>query len=153
MENDTAKLVYWTWALVNMCLAIGAAVTGVAAIRAKRVAVHKRRMLVAGGLVIFFVLSYVVKLATLGGEDLDAWTSAARVFLWIHETFILVMLVGGSLAGWMAWKMSRVDPGDLASVHARHRRAGWTAVIASALGAVTAAIVLGAMYERYFLGG
>lgn len=150
------KVLYWTGALLNMGVIVALVGVGVLSIRRGKVVRHRRAMLSAIALVGAFILSYLVKLAVLGREDLSIWSPAAINTLRFHETCVLAMVVGGALAGARAWRMRRSrnvtrDPADApapATVVRWHRRAGWTAVVGAALGFVSAAFVLLGMYAR-----
>ncbi len=149
------KLAYWTWALANLLAVVACVGFGVRRIRAGDVRTHRRLMLAASALVGLFLVSYLVKVAALGKEDRSLWTTADYAILYTHEACIAVMLVGGALAGWRAWRFRRaVGDGPLPDRHSRardrvwHRRAGWAAVAACVLSFATAAAVLAGMYRR-----
>jgi uncharacterized membrane protein YozB (DUF420 family) len=149
-------LAYWTWALANFAGVVACALLGVRGIRRRDVRTHRRFMLAAGGLIGLFLGSYGLKLIFLGREDLGFWSTPALAILRVHETCILVMLVAGATAGYRAWRFRRtLLPGPLlpppeATRRGRlgHRRAGWTAVVASLCALATAAAVLAGMYAR-----
>lgn len=150
------KLVYWTWALINMVLLLTVAASGVRAVRQRRIATHRRRMLTAIGLVALFVVSYPFKVAWLGREGLDVWSASFVTVLRIHEGCVGTMLLAGCVAFVQARRLGlgATQPGPAGSSAARdrgvllHRRAGWVAVISGALGVVTASYVLAGMYLR-----
>lgn len=151
-----SKLLYWTAAFANMLLVVALAGAGVRAIRRGRVFVHRRCMLLAAGLVIGFIVSYVLKVAFLGREELERWGAASVIVLRVHELCVFTMLVGGAVAGQRAFAM-RGDPivrgapthlPRTSRLRRWHRRAGWTALTAALLGVVTAAVVLAGMYGR-----
>jgi uncharacterized membrane protein YozB (DUF420 family) len=151
------KLVYWTAAFLNMLLIVALVSLGIRAIRRGKVLVHRRCMLLASGLVIGFIVSYVFKVAFLGREELQHWGAASVIVLRVHELCVFTMLLGGAVAGSRAFAM-RSDPivrGIPTTTLPRdsglrmwHRRAGWTAVMGAFLGVVTAALVLAGMYGR-----
>jgi hypothetical protein len=151
-----AKLWFWTGALVNMGLIAVLAWRGVLEIRAGRVQAHHRSMTAAGALVVLFLAAYLVKRAVLGGEDLAAWSTAARTNLFVHESFVLVMLVAGGVAGWRGRGLARTrrvtgaeaDPPAAAAALRAHRRAGWVAVVCVGLGLATACGILAGMLGR-----
>ncbi len=155
-----AKLLYWTVALVILCLVVACASVGVRRIRRRDVRGHRRMMLSAAALVGLFIASYVVKVLLLGKEGLEVWDRTSLVALYVHESCILVMLIAGALAATRARSFRRVldaFPFDadrapradaLALARRRHRRAGWAAVISGALALVTATQVLRGMYAR-----
>ena len=150
------KLAYWTWALANFLVIVVCAAVAVARIRRGDVRAHKRLMLTASSLVVLFLVSFVLKGRVLGGEDVAAWSTFHRTVLRTHEAFVLTMLVGGAYAGSRAWRFRRtLAPGPLQPSsdasrrdRARHRVGGWVAIIGSALGFATAAVVLAGMFER-----
>jgi uncharacterized membrane protein YozB (DUF420 family) len=148
------KVVYWTGALLNMVAAVAIAGVGVRRIRRSEIAGHQRLMKLAALLVVLFVLSYGVKLFVLGREHLELWEPRFRSVLRFHELCVLVMVLAGSRALWVATRRGlalpvSVERRDSRARDARqHRLAGWTALCASALGAVTAAYVLYGMYAR-----
>jgi len=151
-----AKVLYWTGALINLGVIISLVVTAVRHVRRGDVARHRRNMLIACSLVGAFLGSYVLKVAFLGRERLSEWSEAHRVVLYVHETCVLLMLIAGAVALSQAWRMRKTrnvtrQPGDsLAPESTRrwHRRAGWSAAFGSALGLLTAAVVLAGMVAR-----
>jgi uncharacterized membrane protein YozB (DUF420 family) len=113
-------------------------------------------MLTAASLVALFLVSYLAKLALLGREDRSVWSEGSLALLYVHETCIAAMLLAGLYAAWCAWRFrgglaagGRLeDPGSPDRDRVRHRRAGWTALVASLLGCATALGVLLGMYAR-----
>jgi uncharacterized membrane protein YozB (DUF420 family) len=150
------KLVFWTGALVNMSAIVCLAALGVRERRRGAIAAHRRRMLAAGSLVALFLAAYAVKLALLGREDRSAWDATSVWVLRIHELCVLTMVVAGGLAAARGRRLARtrhatgnpVDPVAPPALGRGHRRAGWVAVVAAALGFATAAVVLAGMYRR-----
>ena len=150
------KLIFWTGAFLNMCAVVAFASAGVRQRRRGDIARHRRSMLTASGLVAFFLVSYLLKVPLLGRENLEVWSASAVWTLRIHETCIAVMLIAGGMAGRGAYRLRATrnatrrqsDPPAPPPMAARHRRAGWTAVVAAVLGLVSAAGVLLGMYER-----
>lgn len=150
------KLLYWTFALANMVAVVACAVRGVRAIRRNDVAVHRRAMVAAGWLVAVFLGSYVVKRLLLGPEDLAVWSRSARINLWVHESFVMVMLLAGGAALVLGRRIARTrrvslrseDPAAEPRLLHRHRRFGWVAVVCSALGLLTACGILAGMFAR-----
>jgi uncharacterized membrane protein YozB (DUF420 family) len=151
-----ARLLFWTGALANMGLVLAFAVLGVWRRRVGDVPGHRRSMLTAGALVGLFLAAYVLKVVFLGREPRATWSPAALWVLRVHELCVATMLVGGATAGLraLALRLTRnasrnpADPPASRSLVLWHRRAGWTAVTAAALGFVTAALVLAGMYGR-----
>jgi uncharacterized membrane protein YozB (DUF420 family) len=147
-----AKLVFWCVALANLCAIVVFALTGVRAVRRGDVRTHRRRMLLAASLVGLFLVSYLLKVAVLGREDRSLWTALDRTVLYIHETFVVLMLGGGAFAAWRAWRF-RLGPAfalprEVLPGAQLHRRAGWIAVVGAALAFVTAGGVLAGMFAR-----
>jgi len=151
-----AKVLYWTGALLDILLVVLFATNGVRQIRRGEVRRHRRSMAIAALLVAAFLLSYLLKLELLGREDIASWAPRYVWGLRLHETCIAAMLLGGTAAGLLGFRMrrSRSVTGDpqaaLAPEHLRrwHRRAGWTAVLGAISGFVTAGYVLAGMYLR-----
>jgi uncharacterized membrane protein YozB (DUF420 family) len=139
-----------------MTLVVAFAARGVRAVRAGDVATHRRAMTIAGVLVGAFLGSYVLKRLVLGPEDLAVWSRAARVNLWVHESFVLTMLLAGITALVLGRRLARTrrvtgraeDPAPGADALRRHRRFGWLAVACSGLGLVTACGILAGMFAR-----
>jgi len=148
------KVAYWTAAFANMLAAVGLAVFGVRRIQRAEIAGHRRLMKTAALLVVLFVLSYGVKLAVLGREALELWEPRFVNVLRFHELCVATMVLAGSRALYLATTRRLADPPTPSTAQARarsarsHRRAGWTALVSSALGAVSAGYVLYGMYER-----
>ena len=150
------KLWFWTLALLNMSAVVGFAIRGVRAVRRNEVARHRRSMLTAGSLIVLFLVSYLVKVAVLGGEEIDAWSAGHRYNLFIHEAFVATLLIAGTTAFVLARRFQasrRVTgnaedpPADPASL-GRHRLAGRIATAASVLGFLTACGILAGMLSR-----
>ncbi len=148
------KLAFWCVAFLDLGVVVGCTVAGVRAIRRGNVRVHRRYMLCAAVLVAGFLVAYLLKVALLGKEDRSLWTRLDLMVLYVHESCIAAMLVGGAYAGWRAARFrahlgrslslpSRPLPGRL-----RHRSAGWVAVVAAALAFATAGGVLTGMFVR-----
>jgi uncharacterized membrane protein YozB (DUF420 family) len=150
------KLWFWTFALANMAAVVALAARGVRAIRAGEIEKHRRSMLAAGWLVVVFLGSYLLKRFALGPEDLAVWSRVARVNLWVHESFVAGMLIAGIGALVLGRRLARTrrvtgqdaDPSPSPAALRRHRRFGWSAVVASALGFVTACGILAGMFSR-----
>jgi uncharacterized membrane protein YozB (DUF420 family) len=151
-----ARLAYWTFALVNMVCVVGFAAAGVRAVRGGDTPRHRRCMLTAATLVVLFVVSYVVKLAALGREDLSTWGALSIAVLRSHELCVLTMVVAGGVALSRALRLRATrnftrrseDPPALAATVRWHRGAGRTAAIAASLGLLLAACILAGMYRR-----
>ncbi len=150
------RIVFWTGALANMALIVILALRGVRQIRRGEIAAHRRSMLTACVLVALFLGSYLLKRSVLGGEDLSVWSRPALVNLWVHESFVALMLVAGGTALVLGRRLARTrrvtgqahdPPADPARIR-RHRRAGWTAIVASFFGLATACGILAGMLTR-----
>ena len=151
------RLAYWTGALLNMLVLFACALAGIRAVRQRDARRHRRWMWLAASLVVLFLVSYVLKLAWLGREDLASWQPPFVWVLRLHELCVLSMLLGGARALWLAGRLRLVgrfdpgfDPGPLGRRIRAHRRAGWLAVGAAGAGVFTAAFVLWGMYARAF---
>jgi uncharacterized membrane protein YozB (DUF420 family) len=150
------KFLFWCWALANMALVLGLGVRGMRAIRANRVDVHRRSMLWAGVFVVAFLVAYVVKRLGLGGEDLSVWSSAARTNLYVHEAFVVTMLLAGGTAFVLGRRIARTrrvtqnaaDPLAPREALARHRLAGRIALTGALFGFLTACGILAGMFAR-----
>lgn len=150
------RILFWAAALANMGLIVALAAHGVRLIRRGEVAAHRRAMLAACGLVGLFLLSYAVKRVWLGREALELWSRSSLVNLWVHETMVMGMLIAGGLAFLRGRRLARTrrvsgraeDPPAESSALRAHRRAGWVAVVASALGFATACGILAGMLGR-----
>ena len=150
------KLLFWCWALANMALVVGLAVRGARAIRANRVAEHRRSMGWAGFFVVACLLAYLAKRLLLGGEDLGIWSTAARTNLYVHESFVAAMLIaGGAAFGWgrQLARTRRVtqrpdDPPARRETTSRHRLAGRIAIVCALFGFLTACGILAGMLGR-----
>jgi uncharacterized membrane protein YozB (DUF420 family) len=147
------KVAYWTGALANMLAAVACAVLGVRRVRRGDVAGHARLMKTAGVLVALFLVSYVVKVFALGREQLELWEPRYVHVLRFHELCIAAMVLAGGTAFTIGIRRRLVDPIARAeaargTILRTHRRAGWTALISSAVGATAAAYVLYGMYAR-----
>ena len=150
------KVIYWTFAFINMGFVVGLSLYGVTQIRAGNPARHRVMMLGASCLVVGFLVSYVFKLQFLGREDLSVWSDFAVSTLRFHETCVLVMVVGGGLAirwgsrlrGTRLFSLNAEDPLPEPSLLVRHRRAARAALIGAGLGFASAGFVLAGMYAR-----
>ncbi|HEU4427510.1 MAG TPA: DUF420 domain-containing protein [Myxococcota bacterium] len=150
------KLIFWSWALANMALVVTLGVRGMRAIRANRIEQHRRSMGWASFFVVAFLVAYLVKRLALGGEDIGAWTRAARINLFVHEVLVVSMLLAGGAAFALGRRLAitrRVtqsggDPLAPRETLSRHRLAGRVALACALLGFVTACGILGGMLAR-----
>jgi len=134
------KLVYWTAAMANFFVLAVVARLGWLQAKQGDITAHKRSMVISICLVLGFLVSYGLKLAFLGREDMMVWSDASvRVALRRALQLKPTRIVTGNDA----------DPSPDADVLTKHRRAGRVALIAMAAGAATAAVVLAGMYSRH----
>ena len=85
-----------------MAVLVGFGTSGVLQIRRGEVEKHRRSMKIAASLVVVFLVSYGLKLVSLGGEDLARWSEFHRNVLFFHETCVAFFVVAGSFALWRA---------------------------------------------------
>jgi uncharacterized membrane protein YozB (DUF420 family) len=148
------KLAFWCIAFANLGVIVACTVAGVRAVRRGDIRTHRRFMLSSAVLVGCFLLGYALKLLLLGREDRSAWSPLDHTVLYVHESFVAAMLLGGAWAGWRASRFrahlgrsltlpSRPLPGRL-----QHRSAGWIAVVGASLAFATAGGVLAGMFVR-----
>jgi uncharacterized membrane protein YozB (DUF420 family) len=144
------KIYFWSASLVLFVALVASALAGWRAIRRQDIGRHKRWMNLSAVLVFLFVASYVVKVLVLGKEELGLWSAGDRAVLWTHESFVFVMILAGTAARLLARKLDPARRGaqEAPTTRRRHRLLGRTAVIASVLGALTAALVLTGMFLR-----
>jgi uncharacterized membrane protein YozB (DUF420 family) len=149
-----AHLAFWTAALADLGAVALFAVLGVRRAKAGDYAGHKRWMQLSVAGVVLFLVAYLAKVPLLGREDRSLWDSRSLVALYIHETCVLAMMIGGGIALWRTRRfgpdLARFDARDAAVVanRKRHGAAGRLAVIAALAGFATAAVVLVGMYQR-----
>jgi len=113
-------------------------------------------MTAAAWLVAAFLVSYLAKRFWAGTEDLAVWTLASRINLYVHESFVTTMLLAGATALLLGRRIARTrrvtgraeDPAPTAAQLRRHRRFGWVAITAAALGLLTACGILAGMFGR-----
>jgi len=151
------KVIYWTGAWINMAAITGLAFWGVRSVRRNDVARHRQCMLVASLLVGGFLLSYGIKLATLGREPLSTWDAFYVNTLRFHESCVAVMVIAGVLALHLArrLRLREARDGSAGAYRERtaarlrlHRIAGRTAIAGAVLGLLSAGVVLYGMYVR-----
>lgn len=138
---------FWTLALAWMAGMIAVAAIGWRSIRRGDFTAHRRAMNAAVWMLVGFLVAYVAKVATIGKEDLSAWTAAQLAILRIHETLVAVMLIAGTRARWLARRLAGGRDAD-ATLRGRHRRAGRVALVAGLAALATAGLVLAAMWLR-----
>ncbi|MAI80716.1 MAG: hypothetical protein CL917_17380 [Deltaproteobacteria bacterium] len=150
------KVLYWTFAWLNLLILSAFALVGIFRIRKGQVAKHRVLMLTAVWLIVGFVVSYAIKLALLGREDLSKWSTPEIWLLRFHEACIAVMLLFGGFALVHGRRFQRTRllstdedaPAPNPTHLTRHRFAGRVAVISMFLALITAGGVLLGMYER-----
>ncbi|MCP5042874.1 MAG: hypothetical protein GY944_17760 [bacterium] len=150
------RVLYWTFAFINMGFVIGLAVFGTREILHGHPTRHRVMMIASAGLVVAFIVSYAFKLQFLGREDLSAWSARDINVLRFHETCVLAMVVGGGLALLLGHRLRATrrftldveDPRPDPVLVRRHRLAGRVAIVGAALGFVSAGFVLAGMYAR-----
>lgn len=149
-----AHLAFWTAALADLGAVAVCAVLGVRRVRRGDAGGHRRLMQLAVSGILLFLLAYALKLPLLGREDRSVWDARSLSALYIHETCVLAMLIGGGVALWRARRFGpellRFDARDPAAVAGRrqHRIAGRVAATAALFAFATAAVVLWGMYQR-----
>jgi uncharacterized membrane protein YozB (DUF420 family) len=151
-----ANLWFWSLALATLGASVACAIHGVRRIRGKDVAGHKRMMTTASLLIGGFLVAYAAKVAVLGHEDKSAWTPFDYTILYVHETGIGALLLGGCVALYRAWRFrGRLGPSlvlppesDPLAGRAWHRRAGYTALAGGVFALCTAVGVLMRMFMR-----
>jgi uncharacterized membrane protein YozB (DUF420 family) len=132
------------------------AVRGVRAVRAGDIPRHRRSMTLAAVLVGVFLASYVAKRIVLGPEHLDVWSRGARINLWVHESFVLLMLIAGGRALWLGRRLARTrrvtgraeDPPASVDTLRHHGGFGRMAVLCAIAGFATACGILAGMFLR-----
>lgn len=149
-------LIFWSVALVDLGIVCLVAILGVRCARRGEIARHRRAMQTAAALVVAFLLSYLLKVALIGREDMSLWTLLDLWILRIHELFVMTMLVAGAIAFRQARQLAATrvvtrdpkDPDADPRALRIHRRAGWTAVASAVMGFAFAIGVLLGMFQR-----
>jgi uncharacterized membrane protein YozB (DUF420 family) len=148
------KLIFWCVAFANLGVIVVCAVAAVRAVHRGDIRAHRRLMLTSAVLVGVFLAGYLLKLALLGREDRSAWSHLDHVILYVHESFVALMLLGGAFAGWRASRFrahlgrSLTLPSKPLPGRRQHRGAGWIAVVGASLAFATAGGVLAGMFVR-----
>jgi len=148
-----ANVAYWTAALLNMAVVMGFASSGLRHARRGDYVRHRARMVTAASFVLAFLVSYAIKLALLGREQLDQWTRSEVWTLRAHELCVLALVAGGITAGTIALRRGMPRPGAQPADPGRraeraHRIAGRIALAGGAFGLLLAGVVLWGMYAR-----
>ena len=147
------RVLYWTAAWLDLALVAALALAGVAAVRLGRVETHRARMVTASLLVALFLLSYPIKVAVLGREDLENWPALHVAVLRLHEVCVALMVLGGGAALVLARALRlRASPEEARARRpgavALHRAVGRVAVAGAVLGLASAGFVLAGMWAR-----
>jgi uncharacterized membrane protein YozB (DUF420 family) len=150
------KVLYWTAAFANMAVIVALAVRGVLQVRGGDAAGHRRSMLTCLALVVAFLVSYGLKVAFLGRENLELWSPLYVNTLRFHETCVLAMVIAGGVALHRGRALRRTrtfsrvasDPPARPATVRLHRRAGRTAIASLVLAVTSAGVVLFGMYAR-----
>lgn len=148
-----ASLIFWLYAYGLTWIAVIFALRGIGAARTQQFARHKSLMTTAINLILFFVVSYLAKVVILGREDRSSWSDFYLYTLYIHETFIALMLVTGAWARRLAHLFrATLDadtvPPEFESKRRRHGHLGRLCVLAAFCGLLTATIILWGMVTR-----
>ena len=148
-----ANLMFWFYAYALTTTAMALALVAVSKIRKGEIQAHQKLMNTAITLILFFVLSYLVKMLALGREDKSAWHGFYLITLYIHESFIFLMLFFGGWARYLAAKFKpsltqdQPSPLDLRR-RAKHRKIGTLCLSVTGCALVTAAVLLYGMVQR-----
>ncbi len=139
-----SHLVFWTFAWLLLGTTTAVAWLGQREMSARDVGDHRRAMRLAGWLVGLFLVAYGAKLALLGREHLDTWPAPMVTLLRVHESFMAVVVASGLVA----WRMAPrgLRSADEPPSRPRHRRLGWTALLAVSGGFATATALLAGMF-------
>ncbi len=146
-----ARTLFWTLALANMAAAFALAVVGIYYARSKQIEKHRRMMRWTAGLVGLFVAAYLVKVLTLGRENISAWEFSSLAILRIHEGFVFLFLVAGIRAFYLSRKIVSTPETD--PLRKRHRLAGRITMTCFALALLTAALTYRAILHEYEKAG
>ncbi len=147
-----SHLIFWLYAYGLMLIVLVIAGRGIGRAKAGDYQGHMRAMILACNILLFFVLSYVVKILALGREDKSAWSALQLALLYTHEFLILVMLVSGTYARILAAKFKqslfsqKPSAADMA-VRAVHRRWGKVAFAAACAAFITATGVIAILFQ------
>lgn len=149
----TYNLYFWLYAYLLTMIAIGFALNGYKHIRRGNIAAHRKAMNRAIGLILFFVLSYIFKVILLGREDKSDWSNFYRLVLYVHESFIFLMLVSGTYARVLASRFKHSLTAEVISPidrerRRRHARLGKIAIFSTCCALITAVAILYGMFQR-----
>lgn len=147
------NLIFWFFAYGLTGIAIALALFGWIKASRGELNAHRKLMNAACSVIVFFVVSYLVKVIALGREDKSGWELFYLIVLYIHEALILTMLVCGGRAWFLSLKFGadlydQVKAKTLAKQRSQHKLMGKIAIYASCLAMTTASVVLYGMYMR-----
>ena len=143
------NLAFWLYAYVLMMVVVYVAFKGVGHIKRGEQEAHMKKMVFACNILIFFVVSYVVKILVLGREDKVGWQTMDLVVLYVHETCIFIMLLAGTYARIQAARFKDRPVSEIpAAARKKHARSGKVAITAATLALFTASFVLYGMWRR-----
>ena len=143
-------LIFWVFAYFLMFGLLATAIIAVRFARLGKLDAHAKWMNITVFLVILFVLSYGGKLLFLGRESLEIWEPAYVIVLRIHEFFIALMLIFGTLARLRARSFKRPleKTNEQNNQRKNHKKWGKIALISTGCGWLTAGILLYGMFDR-----
>lgn len=143
------NLPFWLFAAALFASFSTCALLGWRRARQGRLEDHRRLMGRAIGLVLLFVVCYLIKLLVAGREDLGGFSRAEIVVLRIHESLVGLMVVAGTLTRVIARAAGTLGAPHLPAKEARrHRFWGRVTLISAGLALLTATIVLRALGGR-----
>jgi uncharacterized membrane protein YozB (DUF420 family) len=141
MSLAMARVVFWAMALGIMSVAVWHAARGVRLIRERQIERHRHEMNRAVAWVLVFLALYLGKVLVLGHEDLGQWSPPRKLVIDIHRSFVMTMLVAGTVARVLGPRAARGGGG----LRRTHRLFGRLAFPTAVAGLLTAVIVLGQM--------
>ena len=149
----TPSLYYWSFAFFLTLTTVVIGFRGLALIKRGEISRHRNHMNWACGLMVFFVFTYLFKVLFLGREDKSDWSQFHLVVLYIHESFIFLMLGTGSYTRYLAHKFKgSLDaeniPEEDARRRKRHKFIGKLALVFAVSALFTASVVLYGMFRR-----
>lgn len=152
------SLLFWTLAEILLLTTCFVALLAWSAVRRGDLAQHRRLMITASGLIVTFVVAYVLKVIYLGREDLALWSATAVAILRFHESVVAIMLLSGITARVLSRSAFRAygTTGSQArqplwfslGTHRLHRLLGRVAVLSALCAVLSAAVILAGMYQR-----
>lgn len=133
------KLLFWHFAWLAMTAIVACGLLAWRAIRQGRIPEHRKWMHRSLFFVGLFVALYVLKVVLLGKEDLSLWSHQQVLWLRLHESFVTLMLLAGTLARVLG-NRARSTPGGRVAV--RHRWLGRAAISFAVLAYATGTWIL-----------